>query len=80
MSGMMRLTRTEEGRLYAAILEAGFSITGFARRMGVHRVSLWRYDRGIETPNEPDFWNRAAQLLGVRVEDIAPETEPEMAA
>jgi hypothetical protein len=67
---------TEGGRLYGAIRDAGFTITGFSRRMGVHRVSLYRYDRDLETPNESDFWDRAAQLLGVRVEDIAPGDEP----
>jgi hypothetical protein len=65
-------TQSRVGPLYTAILEAGFSITGFARRVGIHRANLYRIDRGIQTP-EPAFWQRAAVLLGVPEESINPK-------
>ena len=43
--------------------------------MGVHRISLYRYDRGLETPKEPDFWQRAAALLGVPESEINPNAQ-----
>ena len=61
----------DDGRLYAAIESAGFSIGGFARRMGVVRSTVWRIDRGLQQPAD-EWWLRAAELLGVSVEDIAP--------
>lgn len=52
------------GHLYEAISRAGFSIDGFARRMGVHRTTLWRIDRGQITPTE-EWTERAEALLTV---------------
>jgi hypothetical protein len=60
-----------DGPLYAAIFEAGFSIGGFARKMGVVRTTVWRIDRGLLTPTN-EWWQRAALLLGVHSEDIMP--------
>lgn len=61
-----------DGRLYAAIQKAGFSVGGFARRMGVVRTTVWRIDRGLQQPTN-DWWVRAAELLDVQVEDIVPQ-------
>jgi Helix-turn-helix domain len=62
-------TSRRDGRLYAAILEAGFSITGFARRMQCDRSTVWRIDRGLQAPPR-EWYQRAAALLGVSVDDI----------
>lgn len=52
------------GTLYAAISRAGFSVDGFARRMGVHRTTLWRINRGQISPTA-EWSARAAALLDV---------------
>ncbi len=52
------------GHLYEAIERAGFSIDGFARRMGVHRTTIWRIDRGLIAPSD-DWSARADALLAV---------------
>jgi transcriptional regulator with XRE-family HTH domain len=62
------------GRLYDAIGQAGFSIDGFARRMRVHRTTVWRIDRGEIAPGL-EWLARAADLLGVPVEDLRPAEE-----
>jgi len=62
----------EDGRLYTAILGAGFSIGGFARRMGVVHSTVWRIDRGLIQPAD-EWYERAAALLGVPVIDLVPD-------
>ena len=56
------------GRLKDAIKAAGFSTDGFARRMGVHRTTLWRINNGQIKPTE-EWSARAEMLLAVSVED-----------
>jgi ribosome-binding protein aMBF1 (putative translation factor) len=58
------------GQLYDEIGQAGFSVEGFARRMGVHRTTLWRIDRGQIQPTE-DWSARAEALLMVPAKETA---------
>lgn len=58
------------GRLYEAIGQAGFSVAGFARRMGVHRTTLWRIERGQLTPSQ-EFTEQAEALLALPTKEAA---------
>ena len=63
------------GRLYAAIKRAGLTPRGFADTMGIHTSTLWRIDRGVAQPSESDWYQRAAAVLGVSVDEISPESD-----
>ncbi len=43
-----------------------------AQQLGVSPYAVWRYETGRASP-PVDWYERAAKVLGVRVEDIAPE-------
>lgn len=49
------------GTLRTAIKKAGFSIDGFAHRMGVHRTTVWRINNGQINPTED--WSARAEML-----------------
>jgi len=52
------------GALRTEIDRAGFRVDGFARRMGVHRTTIWRIDRGEIVPSA-EWTARAEALLGI---------------
>jgi predicted transcriptional regulator len=49
----------------------GRRIDRFAQQAGVSRWAFWRYETGCASPPS-DWYERAAAILGVAVEDIAP--------
>jgi plasmid maintenance system antidote protein VapI len=58
------------------IRERGYSVTGFARRLGRHPQAIWNIT-GYEPPTSEKFIRQIARELGVRPSDISDMSEPE---
>jgi hypothetical protein len=67
-----RLPRQHNTRLLAELRRQGRSIRWFCDQMGVSRFAVWRIETG-DAGAPHDWYQRAALLLGVSLQDIAPE-------
>jgi predicted transcriptional regulator len=67
-----RLPRRINARLLDTIRAQGRRMTWVAQQLGVSSYALWRYETGRSSP-PLDWYERAAKVLGVRVQDIEPE-------
>jgi hypothetical protein len=67
-----RLPRSYNPRLVAELQRQGRRVEWFCQQMGVSRWAFWRIESG-RAGAPIDWYERAAAVLGVRVEDIAPE-------
>jgi predicted transcriptional regulator len=74
MSERNRLERRVNHRLIAEIQRQGRRLNWVASALGVSQYALWRYETGRSAPPS-DWYERAAMLLGVNVEDIEPRAE-----
>jgi predicted transcriptional regulator len=72
MSERNRLPRRINDRLLAEIRKQGRRVNWVAEQLGVSQYAFWRYETGRSGP-PVDWYERAAQVLGVSVEDIAPQ-------
>lgn len=52
----------------------GLGLTDMGRRMGVHYTSVWRWEKGIATPNLENVL-RMSELTGVPVRDLVRREE-----
>lgn len=71
MSERNRLERRVNDRLLFVLAQQGRRIDWFAAQMGVSRWSFWRFETGRAAP-PADWYVRAANVLGVTTDDIAP--------
>lgn len=62
------------GPLKAELDRRGIRHAWLARQLGVSKWTFWRIEAGIQ-PAPADWYERAAHVLGVNVEDIAPTVE-----
>lgn len=67
-----RLEPRSNDRLAARIREQGRTIAWFCLQMGVSRWAFLRIENG-EAGVPVDWYERAAAVLGVKAEDVAPE-------
>lgn len=58
----------------AEVARQGRRLSWVAQQLGVSTYALWRYETGRSAPPR-DWYERAAQVLGVPVEQIAPLEE-----
>jgi hypothetical protein len=72
MSDRNRLPRRINDRLLAEIRRQGRRVNWVADQLGVSQYALWRYETGRSAPPS-DWYERAATVLGVAVEDIEPQ-------
>lgn len=72
MSERNRLPRRVNDRLLAEIRRQGRRANWVAAQLGVSTYAFWRYETGRSGP-PADWYERAALILGVPAEDIAPE-------
>lgn len=72
MSERNRLPRRVNDRLLAEVRRQGRRVNWVAEQLGVSSYAFWRYETG-RSGAPADWYERAAQVLGVRAEDIAPE-------
>jgi hypothetical protein len=79
MGAHNRLPRQRNDRLAAELRRQGRSIRWFCEQMGVSRFAFWRIETG--DAGAPSHWyERAAGILGVPLEQITPEPKEEPAA
>lgn len=71
VSERKRLSRQHNYRLLGVLEQQGRRIDWFAAQMGVSRWAFWRFETGRSAP-PADWYERAAAVLGVKPEDIAP--------
>lgn len=71
LSERNRLPRRINTRLVAEVNRQGRRVTWVAQQLGVSQWSFWRYETGRSAP-PADWYERAAQVLGVSTEDVAP--------
>lgn len=74
MSVRNRLERRSNDRLLAEVHRQGRRLNWVARQLGVSQYALWRYETGRSAP-PLDWYERAAEILGVGVEVVAPESD-----
>lgn len=72
MSDRNRLPRRINDRLLAEIRRQGRRVNWVAEQMGVSTYAFWRYETG-RSGAPTDWYERAAQVLGVPVEDVTPQ-------
>ncbi len=75
MSERNRLPRRVNGRLLAVMRSQGRRANWVAEQLGVSQYAFWRYETGRSGP-PADWYERAAKVLGVSVDEIVPEGEP----
>lgn len=79
MSVRNRLPRRVNARLLAEIRRQGRRVNWVAEQLGVSQYAFWRYETG-RSGAPPDWYERAASVLGVDVAVIEPEQEVVAAA
>lgn len=72
MGEQKRLVRRQNERLKAELRRQGRSLRWFCQQMGVSRYTLWRIETG-DAGAPPNWYGRAAQVLGVPEYVVAPE-------
>jgi hypothetical protein len=70
-----RLPKRPNTRLLNCLRAQGRSTTWFCRQMNINRSTLWRVEQGLIAP-PADWYQRAAAVLGVNVDEISPAEDP----
>ncbi len=76
---MRHSVRPFDGHKVALLRDAkGYTATDLARLVGIHHGSMRRIELGQRGPS-PALRNRIAEVLGVGIDDLAPDPVPSAA-